>query len=119
MKMRYVARLGGYFAPAVREYPANETTRPRVVPEVAGQRPEKQPDVLIKRVELILQRLARAEQVPGDFAVHLQQKTGFWFVIGVIRGEKIGEQFSILIHGINRLTEEAGLAAEFSYRFAI
>jgi hypothetical protein len=87
--------------------------------KVAGQRPEKQPDVLIERVELILQRLARAEQIAGDFAVHLEEKTGFRFVIGVIRGEKIGEQFPILIHGINRLAEEAGLAAEFSYRFAI
>ena len=74
---------------------------------------------MIKRVELILQGLARAEQVAGNFAVHLQEKTGFRFVIGVIRGEKIGEQFPILIHGINRLAEEAGLAAEFSYRFAI
>src|SRR6476661_6089211 len=98
MKMRYVARLGGHFAPAVREYPANETTGARVVTKVTGQSAEKQPDVLIKRVELILQRLARAEQVAGDFAVHLQQKTGFRFVIGVIRGEKISEQFSILIH---------------------
>src|SRR6476660_3601805 len=119
MKMRYVARLGGHFAPAVREYPANETTRPRVVPEVAGQGTEKQPDVLIKRVELILQRLARAEQVAGDLAVHLQEKTGFRFVIGVIGGEKIGEQFSILIHGIDRLAEESRITAEFSYRLAI
>src|SRR6476619_2671689 len=118
MKMRYVPRLSGNFAPAVREYPANETTRSLVVPEVAGQRPEKQPDVLIKRVELILQRLARAEQVAGDFAVHLQEKTGFRFVIGVISGEKISEQFSILINGINRLAEKAGLEAKFSYRIA-
>src|SRR6476620_756828 len=115
MKMRYVARLGGHFAPAVREYPANETTGARVVTEVAGQGTEEQPDVLIKRVELILQRHARAEQVAGDFAVHLEKKTGFRFVIGVIGGEKIGEQFSILINGINRLAEKAGLAAKFSY----
>src|SRR6478736_5689985 len=110
--MRYVPWLGGHFAPAVREYPANETTRALVVPEVPSQRPEKQPDVLIKRVELILQGLARAEQVAGNFAIHLQEKTGFRFVVGVIRGEKISEQFSILIHGIDRLAEESRITAE-------
>ena len=66
-----------------------------------------------------MEGLARAEQIAGNFAVHLEQKTGFRLVIGVISGEKIGEQFPILIHGINRLAEEAGLAAEFSYRFPI
>src|SRR6478735_6000301 len=105
--MRYVPWLGGHFAPAVRKYPANETTRALVVPEITRQRPEEQPDVLIKCIELILQRLARAEQVPGNLAVHLEEKTGFRFVIGVIRCEKIGEQFPILVHGINRLAEEA------------
>ena len=89
--MRYAPRSGGNFAPAVHQQPPNETTRPLVVPEITGQRPEKEPDVLIKRVELILQRLARAEQVTANFAVHLQEKPGFRFVIGVISGEKIGE----------------------------
>src|SRR4030095_11521009 len=55
MKMRYAPRLGGNFTPAIHQDPANETTRALVVTEVAGQRAEEQPDVLIKLVELILQ----------------------------------------------------------------
>src|SRR6266571_6072571 len=80
---------------------------------------EKKTDVLIKRVELVLQRLARAEQITANFAVHLQQKTRFRFVIGVVRGEKISEQFSILVHRIDRVAEKSGIAAEFPYRFAV
>ena len=90
-----------------------------VVAEIARQRAKKEPDILIQRVELVLQRLARAEQITANFAVHLQEKTGFRFVIGVISGEKISEQFSILVHGINRVAEKSGIAAEFSYRLAV
>ena len=74
---------------------------------------------MIQRVELVLQRLARAEQITANFAVHLQEKTRFRFVIGVIGGEKISEQFSILVHRIYRVAEKSGIAAEFSYRFAV
>jgi hypothetical protein len=74
---------------------------------------------LIKRVQLILQRLARAEQVPANFAVRLQKKTGLRFVIGVIGGQKISEQFPVLVHRINRLAEESRIATKFSYRLAI
>ena len=117
--MRDTARLGRDFAPAIHQDPANETTRAPVVAEVTGQRPEKQPYVLIQRVELILKRLARAEEVTGNLAVHLQKKTGFRFVVGVIVRQKIGEQFAVLVNRIDRLTEESRFAAEFSYRMAI
>jgi hypothetical protein len=74
---------------------------------------------LIKRVELVLQRLARTEKIPENFPVNLQKKTGFRLVICVIGCEKIGEQFSILVHRINWVAKKSGIAAELSYRFAV
>src|SRR6266545_4747430 len=63
--------------------------------------------------------LAPTEKVTANFAIDLQKKTGFRFVIGVIGCEKISEQFSILIYRINRIAEKSGSTAEFSYRFAV
>jgi hypothetical protein len=40
-------------------------------------------------------------------------------VICVVTGEKISEQFSILVHRIDGVAEKSGIAAEFPYRFAV
>ena len=40
-------------------------------------------------------------------------------MIRIIGGEKISEQFSILVHRINRIAKKAGVAAEFSDGFAV
>ena len=74
---------------------------------------------MVKRIELVLQRLARTEKIAANFAFHLQKKTRFRFVISVIGGEKISEQFSILVHWVNRIAKKSGIAAELSYRFAV
>jgi len=117
--MRYTPGLGGDFVPPVHEDPTNKPPRALVVAKIARQRAKKEPDVLIQRVELVLQRLARAEQITANFAVHLQKKTRFCLVIRVVSGEKISEQFSILLHRIDRVAEKSGIAAEFPYRFAV
>src|SRR6476646_1319505 len=117
--MRYTPGLSGDFVTHVHEDPANEPARTFVVAKIARQCAKKEPDVLIQRVELVLQRLTRAEQVTANFAVHLQEKTRFRLVIGVISGEKIGKQFAILVHRIDRVAEKPGIAAEFPYRFAV
>src|SRR4051812_27012565 len=117
--MRDAPRLGGHFTPSVHEDPANETTRPLVVSKITGQRAEEQPDVLIQRIQLVLQRLARAEQIAGNFAVHLQQKTRFWFVVGVIGRQKVREQFAVLVNRIDWDAEKSRITAKFSYRLAI
>src|SRR5213592_486299 len=90
-----------------------------MVAKVASKRAKKEPDVLIKRVELVAQRLARTEEVTANFAIHLQEKTRLPFVIRVIRGQKIGEQFSILINRIDWVAEKSCIAAQLSDRFAI
>src|SRR5207302_450266 len=74
VKMRDTSRLSRDFVPPVHQDPANETTGAFVIAEVTGQRAEKQPDILVKRVELILQRLARTQQVAANLAVHLQKR---------------------------------------------
>src|SRR6266404_1904897 len=91
VKMRDTSRLSRDFVPPVHQDPANETTGAFIIAEVTGQRAEKQPDILVKRVELILQRLSRTQQVAANLAVHLQKKRRFRFVIGVISGEKISK----------------------------
>src|SRR6266567_4594017 len=90
-----------------------------MVAKAARKRAEKEPNILIERVVLIAQRLARAEKITADFAVHLQEKTRLGFVIGIIGCEKIGEQFPIFINRIDGMPEKAGFAAQLSDRFAI
>src|SRR6266487_1757656 len=119
MEMWRTPRRGWHFAPAMHKNPSNEPARAFVVAKIARQRAKKEPDVLIQRVELVLQRLARAEQITANFAVHLHEKTRFRLMIGVVGGEKIGKQFPILVHRINRVAEKSGIAAEFPYRFAV
>src|SRR5437762_4699605 len=119
MEMGHTSRRCWHFAPAMHKNPANEPARTFVVAKIARQRAKKEPDVLIQRIELILQRLARAEQITANFAVHLHEKTRFRLMIGVVGGEKISKQFSILVHWIDRVAEKSGIAAEFPYRFAV
>ena len=90
-----------------------------MVAKAARKRAEKEPNILIERVELIAQRLARAEKITANFAVHLQEKTRLGLVIGVIGREEIGEQFPIFINRINGMPEKTGVAAQLSDRFAI
>ena len=40
-------------------------------------------------------------------------------MIGVVSGEKIGKQFTILVNRIDRVTEKSRIAAKLSYRLAI
>src|ERR1044072_2256279 len=40
-------------------------------------------------------------------------------MIGIISGKKISEQFSIFVHGVDRIAEKSGIAAEVSDRFAV
>src|SRR5260370_5161036 len=119
VKMRNAPRRCGHLAPAMHERPANETTRTFVIAQITGQRAEKEPNVLVKRVKLIAQWLARAKQVASNFAIDFKEKTRFRFVVGIVSGKKISEQLSIFVNGIDRFAEESGLAAQFSYRFTI
>src|SRR5262245_56872911 len=112
MKMRRATRRRRHFTPAMYHDPANEPTRALIVTKVASQRAEKEPDILIKRVERVPQRLARGEKVTTNFALNLEKKTGFRFVVGVIGSKKISKQLSIFVDGINRVAEKSGIAAE-------
>src|SRR4029077_10903574 len=119
MKMWRASRRCRHLTPTIHKQPPNKTARAFVVAEISRQGAKKEPDILIKRVELVLQGLARAEKIPANFAIHFKQKTRLRFVIGVIGRKKISEQFSIFIHGINRVSEKSGIAAELSYCFAV
>src|SRR5206468_2738546 len=80
VKMRNATRRRGHLAPAVYKRPANETTRTFVIAKIASQRAKKEPNVLVKRVELIAQRLARAKEIASNFAIDFKEKTRFRFV---------------------------------------
>src|SRR5439155_7044565 len=54
VKMWDTPWLSGNFVPPVHQNPSNKAPRSRVITEVAGQRPEEKPDILVKRVELVL-----------------------------------------------------------------
>src|SRR5881275_2689407 len=101
MKMWRASRRCRHLTPTIHEQP----------PEISRQGAKKEQDVLVKRVHLVLQRLARSQKIPPNFAIHFKQKTRLGFVIGVIGSEKVSEQFSIFIHGINRLAEKSGVTA--------
>src|SRR5207248_4469181 len=116
VEMRNATRRRGHLAPAVYKRPANETTRTFVIAKITGQRAKKEPNVLVKRVELIAQRLARAKEIAPNFAIDFKEKTRFRFVVGIVSGKKIREQLSIFVNGIDRFAEESSLAAQFSYR---
>ena len=117
--MRYAPGRRRHLAPAVHERPANKPPRARVIAKVAGQCAKKEPDILIKRVELVPQGLARAKEIAANFAVDFKEKARFGFVVGIVSSKKIGEQLSIFVNGIDRFAEESSLAAQFSYRVTI
>ena len=102
----------GHFAPAVHHHPANETARTLVVARITQERAEEEDNVLLERIELVEQRLARTEQITFQFAIHLEHERRLRFVVRVIGGEKVGKQLAILVNRIDRLAEEAGLAAQ-------
>src|SRR5437868_5668984 len=107
MKMWRASRRCRHLTPTIHEQPPNKSARAFVVAEISRQGAKKEPDVLVKRVHLVLQRLARSQKIPPNFAIYFKQKTRLGFVIGVIGSEKVSEQFSIFIHGINRLAEKS------------
>ena len=67
----------------------------------------------------MLQGFARAEKVTANFPVNFQHEGRLRFPVGVIRREKIGEQFVVLKHGIDRLSEETGGTTKIADRGAI
>src|SRR2546423_10544743 len=114
--MRCPARRRRDLAPAVADHPANEAARAFVVAQVTPDRSEKEPDVLAKRIELVPERLARAQQITADFAVNLEDERRLRLLVGIIGGEKVREQFVVLIYRIDRVAEETRLAAEAPHR---
>ena len=91
MKMWDPARPRGHFVPPMHERPADKTSRVFMVAKIANERAEKEPNILIKGIELIAQRLARAKEITANLAIYLQQKTRLRFVIRIIGRKKIGE----------------------------
>src|SRR4051812_38867770 len=117
--MRGSPRRRGHFPPAVRDHPADEPARALVVTRVAPEGAKKEPDVLAKGIELVPERLARAEQVTADIAVDLEHEGGLRFLVRVIAGQEIREQLVVLENRIDRFAEESGLATETADRAAI
>src|SRR5712691_5028085 len=117
--MRNAPRRRWHLAPSVDERPPNESARLLVVTKIAGQRFQKERHVLPEGIKLIAQWLARAQKVTANFTIDFDDERRFRFVIGVISGEKIGEQLSIFVNRVDRLTQKPGLAAQFSHRLAI
>ena len=118
VKMRGAARRGGDFAPAMAKDPVNKTAGCRVVTRVV-RTPEQETQVLINVVQLLAQRLARAEQVALHLAVDLEHKRRLGLPIGVIAGQKIGKKLPILEHRVDRVAYETRLAAEPPHRRAV
>src|SRR4051794_3246182 len=103
MKMRCSSRRCRHFPPAVNQSPADKPARRAVVSEITAKRAQKQPDVLIQRVELIEQRPTATQQVTANAAVDLEDKTGFRLVVGVVGGQKIGKQSPVFVNRVDRL----------------
>src|SRR4051794_28657925 len=106
--MRSPPRRRRHFAPTMHQRPSDEPARSRLIAKVSGERTQKKPDILVEGIELVSERVATAEQVAANLAIHFQDKGGLRLVICVIGGEKIREQLAIFIDGIDRLAQEAG-----------
>src|SRR5438067_765279 len=119
MEMRCSSWRRGHFSPAVHQRPANESARPAVITKIPAQRAEEEPDVLIQRVKLVPQRPPASEKVTADLAVHFENETGFWFVVGVIGSEEIGEEFPVLVYGVDRIAQKPGRTTKRAHRLAI
>ena len=61
-------------------------------------------------VPFFLRTGRRLPKRASEIAVHLKDEGRFRFVIGVIGGEKIGEQLSIFVNGIDWFAEKSRLA---------
>src|SRR5689334_22057101 len=106
MKVWNGAGRGWDFAPAVADDPANELARAVVVAAVSPKGAKEQKHGVSKRIHLMLQRFARAEEVPANFPINFQDERRLRFLVGVIRREKIREQFMVLKHRIDRISQE-------------
>src|SRR5438445_7272504 len=109
VKMGNAPRRRRHFPPAVRQCPTNESPRGLVIPEIAGERFEKERNVLPKRIELVQQRFARTEQITPNLAVDLNHERRFRFPIRIVSREKIGEQLSIFVDWIDWRSEKPRL----------
>src|SRR5438477_8224010 len=119
MKMRNGAGRGWNFAPAMADYPANKLAGAGVVAAVSPKRAKEQKHGVSEGKDLMLQRFARAEEVTANFPINFQDERRLRFVVGVICGEKIGEQFAIVKYWIDRVSQETGGAAKIADRGAI
>src|SRR5204862_6203355 len=99
MKMRRASRRCRHLTPTIHQQPPNKSARAFVVAEISRQGAKKEPDVLVERVHLVLQRLARSQKRPPNSAIHFKQKTRLESLTGVKASEKVSEQLSIFIRG--------------------
>src|SRR5437762_12061167 len=119
MKMRNGAGRGWDFAPAVADHPANELAGAVVVATVSPKRAKEQKHGVSEGIDLMPQRLTRAEEVTTNFPINFQDERRLRFLVGVIRREKIGEQFAVLKHRIDRGSQKSGCTTKFADRDAI
>src|SRR5712671_2878230 len=119
MKMRHAPRCGRHFARSVSQDPPDKTARGGVVTKIASERFQEERNVLPEGIELILEWLARSEQVTADLAVDFNHERRFRFPIGVISSEEVGEQLSIFVNGIDRCAEKSGLTTKPAHGVAV
>src|SRR5438552_3423199 len=106
MKMRNGAGRGRDFAPTMTDDPANKLARALVVAAIPPERAKEQRHRVGEGIDLMPQRLARAEQIAADFPINFQDERRFRFLVGVISREKIGEQFAVLKSRIDRVSQK-------------
>ena len=109
VKMWNPPRRDRHFSPTVHQGPSNKSPRGLVIPEITGERFEKERNVLPERIELIEQRFARTEQITPDLAVDLNHERRFRFPIRIVSREKIGEQLLIFVDWIDWRSEKPRL----------
>src|SRR5436853_7436442 len=102
MKMWRASRRCRHLTPTIHEQPPNKSARAFAVAEISRQGAKTEPDAWVKRVHLVLQRLARSQKIPPHFAIHSKQQTRLGLVIGVIDSEKVSAQWSHFLHAIKR-----------------
>jgi len=113
MKMCGAPWCGRDFAPSVERDPVDEFSRSGGVTGIAQENAQEEPDVCEEVVNLLLERMTRAEEITMHLAIDFQNKRGFGFDVGVVGGEVVGEQLAVLENGVDGIAEESGVTAQF------
>jgi len=110
--MANVPRRRRHFSPSFRNHPMNVPAGCRAIPEVPAEDFPGAPDQLQGAKPVVPPNLVCPKQVSLEKSLFCHHKRRVRFVLQIIVRQKIGKQFAILEHRINRVPQKPCVAAD-------